>query len=108
MDVADGEKRIVDMARHWPERLASGLPVRALVVPRVTGESGTRLLRASAAEAVLALAPTTVAQLPRNGSVLGPMAALARSLPVYRLELGGDLTEGPAAIRHVLDEVTAS
>ena len=106
MHVAPGEKWVVDMARHRPERLASGLPLRALVVPQVTGELQTRVVRASAGEALLALAPTTVVQLPGNGGVLGSMAALAGSLPVYRLELGNDVTEGPAAIRRVLDEAT--
>jgi hypothetical protein len=108
MDVPEGEKRVVDMARHRPSQLASSMPVRALVVPHVAGGAHTRLVRASAAEAVLALAPTTVAQLPRNGGVLGPMAALARELPTYRLELGGPVTEGPEAIRRILDEVAGA
>jgi hypothetical protein len=106
--VAAGEKLVVDMVRHRPSQMVSGVPVRAVVVPQVVAPGETRLVRASGAEAVLALAPTTVAQLPGNGGVLGPMAALARSLPTYRLELGGDVAAGPAAIRRVLEEVTGS
>ena len=41
------------------------------------------------------------AWLPSMG-VLGPMARLVRQLPTFKLELGGDVADGPAAIRSLL------
>ena len=98
----DGEKYIVDVKRWRPQQVVSGLPVRALVVPHVQGHGETRMVPASPIEGLLALAPTTVVQLPENGGVLGPMGRLVRQLPTFKLELGGDVADGPAAIRALL------
>jgi hypothetical protein len=98
----EGEKYIVDVKRWRPEQVVSGLPVRALVVPHVRGHGETRMVPTSPIEGLLALAPTTVVQLPENGGVLGPMARLVRQLPTFTLELGGEVADGPAAIRALL------
>jgi hypothetical protein len=98
----EGEKFIVDVKRWRPEQVVTGMPVRALVVPHVIGDGATRMVEASPMEGLLALAPTTVCQLPENGGVLAAMARLVRELPTYKLELGGDVAGGPAAIRSLL------
>jgi hypothetical protein len=102
LEVADGEKLIVDVGAAYPGQLAHSLPLRAIVVPYVTGERDTRVVPASPVDALVALAPTTIAQLPGNGRVLAQMAELTRALPSYRLELGADPADGPAAIRDLL------
>jgi hypothetical protein len=104
-DVAPDEKLVVDIARHRPESLATGLPVRAVVVPVVAGDGAGRIARCSPLEALLALAPTTVLQLPRTGFGLEGMSELLRSVPTYQLELGGDVMEGPRLLSKLLDEL---
>jgi hypothetical protein len=106
-DVDDGEKLIVDMQAYRPEQLVRELPVRALVVPQVVGSGPTRLVPASPVAGLLALAPTTVYQLPRNGAVLSAMADFARQVPSYRLELGGDVEAAPQVIAEFLAESAA-
>ncbi len=87
----DGEKAVLDVAAVHPDRLVADLALDAIVLPRVVAPGPTRLVRATAADALRALAPTTVLQLPPDGgSALGPLAALSRRLPVWHLELGGD------------------
>jgi hypothetical protein len=102
-DVEEGEKLIVDVGRWRPAQVASGLPVRALLVPEVRGHGETRVVPASPVETLLALAPTTIYQLPNNGGALSAMSELVRQVPTFRLELGGDVADGPAAIRELLD-----
>lgn len=86
----DGEKLVVDLARRWPVRMARPVPVDALVVVRVGHAGPATLRRASGAEALRALAPTTIFQLPgRNGHVLRRLAGLARTLPTFELEVSG-------------------
>jgi hypothetical protein len=102
-DVEEGEKHIVDVGRWRPRQVASGLPVRAVVVPRVIGHGETRMVPSSPIQALAALAPTTVYQLPHNGGALSAMAELVRRVPTFTLELGGEVADGPAAIRELVD-----
>jgi hypothetical protein len=64
------------------------------------------MVPATPVDALLALAPTTISQIPGNGSVLSKMAELTRVLPSYRLELGSDPADGPSVIRDLLEAVS--
>jgi hypothetical protein len=99
-----GEKVVVDVA---PDRRAATLPVRALVAPVVVGGGPTRLVEASGAEVLSALASPTVLQLPDAGGALRSLAELARSLPAYRLELGGEPDRAAAAVRDLVETLAA-
>jgi hypothetical protein len=99
----EDEKHVIDMARAFPDRIARALPVDAIVLPRVAPGAVTCLERASAADALRALAPTTIYQLPSNGGLaLRPLADLARRAPVYALTLGDEPT-GPSLIAGLLE-----
>ena len=107
-DVQPGEKLVVDVGRYRPDGLASRLPLRAVVAPTVAGRKDALLRRCSRVDALLALAPTTVLQLPRTGRGLGRMADLVKAVPTYTLELADDLSSGPAAISELLDELAGT
>ena len=96
------DKAIVDVHALRPDRVASVLRVSAVVIPSVTGGKRTDLQRVSAAEAVRALAPSTIFQAP-DGSAdsLRLISAVAREVPAYSLLLGEDLAEVPPLIRSV-------
>jgi hypothetical protein len=84
--------------------VADSFPIRALILPRVTGGI-SQLRRASGAEALRALAPTTVFQLPGNdGSTFAWMAAIAREVPAFALALGEDRERIPALVRRAIEE----
>lgn len=85
-----GAKDVFFMHETCPEQIALQLEIRAIVVPRVTGEPDTRMLPASPAEALRALAPSTLFQVAPGDShgVLRVLAELVRSVPCRRLELG--------------------
>jgi hypothetical protein len=101
-----GGKFLVNVLQHRPRQLARGLELRALVVPRIKIGGSTRLVPMSRARGLLALAPTTVYQLPGNAAALESLADIARSLPVYSLEIGGPPAEAAQAIGDLLGSLT--
>ena len=103
--VARDEKLVADIAAHRPETLATGLPVRAVVVPEVVGTGPARMTPCSPVQALLAMAPATMLQLPRTDRGFAGMAELVRRVPTYRLQLGAELRDGPRALSDLLAEV---
>jgi hypothetical protein len=87
----DQEKAVIFTADHFPQQLRPSLPLKGIVVPRVTGGRG-RLSGLKASAAFLALVPTTVFQLPGAGrDSTAFLRELVTRLPCYSLELGEDL-----------------
>jgi hypothetical protein len=99
---APDEKIVVDVRAQWPSQLRASLPVRAIAVLQIGGNGNTSIAPASPVTALLALAPTTVYQLPDNGGALRPMADLVQRVPAFTLELGADPLSSPAAVRELL------
>lgn len=100
----DDEKAFMFLHRHRPDWLADGFPVRAVLVPQVTGCAAPRLRRASPAAGLAALAPSTLRLFPGlERDATRRMADLVARVPVYRLEVGPDLRGIPAAIAALLE-----
>ena len=90
-----GEKALLFLDRSFSAHLAAGLPLRAILLPRVLAGGGeTRLTPASPAAALQALAPSTIFLFRRSGSeaanLLAQLAGVTRSLPCFHLQLGAD------------------
>lgn len=97
------EKALLFVNEHYAAKVANRLPVRAILLPRVTGLPETRFQRVSVAAALAALAPSTIFQLPRAGNeALKFLATFARNLPCFSLEVGTDLSTIPPAIEGIL------
>ena len=94
---ADGEKAVL---RVDPVRPSA--PLTAVVLPSL-GAGGPELEPVSGAEALRALAPSTIFQLPPTAVPLAPLGELVRSVPSYRLALGPD----PAAAASLVEELLA-
>ncbi|HWD84684.1 MAG TPA: hypothetical protein VG321_02955 [Solirubrobacteraceae bacterium] len=104
---ASGEKAVLDVKAAMPGAVRDHLPVRAVVVPRIQG-GRTRVGSISPVQALLALAPSTVFQMPFDeGKALGSMGQLTRQVPCFSLDVGDDQTELGEAIDHVLEQVAA-
>ena len=102
-DVAD-EKAVIFAEELYPDRVIRDFPLRAVIVPRVTGATRARLLEISPAAALAALAPTTLLQHhPPQPNALAAMAELVRSVPTLSLELGSDLASIPDVIEAFLE-----
>jgi hypothetical protein len=100
------EKAVVFVDQHFPDRPIDGFPLRAIVLPTITGGARTRVLPTTRAAALTALAPSTVFQLHTAGrEALQYMAQLVRRVPAYVLELGTDVSEVPGVILALLDEL---
>ena len=87
-------------------RLRSEAPIRLLALPRVTGGHSTSFRRASRAEALLRVAPSSLVLLPYQGLGHQGMQALAElieGVPSYWLELGRDFDQLPRAVHAMLE-----
>jgi hypothetical protein len=88
----------------WPDRVVAGMPLRAIVVPQITGQTATRIEPCSPFEALVAMLPSTVAQLPAaTNEDCDRMVALAEKLPAYLLHLGTDTRGISAALTTLLN-----
>jgi hypothetical protein len=103
------EKALLFVNEHYSAKVANRLPVRAILLPRVTGLPETTFKRVSVAMALAALAPSTIFQLPRAGNeALKFLATFARHLPCFSLEVGTDLATIPPVIEGILAELAAT
>jgi hypothetical protein len=85
----DREKAIVALADRYDDQLVADAPLRAIVVPRVTGT--VRSERVSAGTVLRAMAPSTIFGLfGATPGTLAQLAAIARQVPGYVLEVGDD------------------
>ncbi len=99
------DKAIFFLREHFPEKLIREFPLRAILIPRVTGKPDTQVRVASPQAALLALAPSTVSQLPNAGAqVFQHLTALVRQVPSFYLDAGTDLPQIPQTILGVLRE----
>jgi hypothetical protein len=97
------DKATVFLNEHWPERVVPSLPLKAVLVPRITGAARTTLRPCGGMEALAAVAPATMAQLPSSdGQDLKLLSTLVRRLPTFVIELGTDVDRIPAAILEFL------
>jgi hypothetical protein len=98
------EKAVFYVEQAFPGRSIAGFPLRAIVVPRVTDRRAARALPGTRAEALAALAPSTIFQLhPPARDALARMAELVRAVPTFVLELGSDVETTPPELLRILE-----
>ncbi|WP_025742447.1 hypothetical protein [Aquimarina pacifica] len=100
----DDKYRILLYPKH-KESLIKKMPVLATLLPTVTDADKTTIVPCSSSEAMLALAPTTLFQLPGlREEAFAKMSEFARITKTYKLLLGKDST----ALPNILDEFIQS
>lgn len=108
-DRLDRQKALIFLNDAYRERLITGFPLRAVLVPRVTGERETSIERSTASAALKALAPSTMLQLPGDGKdVMRWLAALVRKVPVFTLLAGTEMSGISTAVETLLDDLRSS
>jgi len=100
------EKAVVFIHRYFQQKVCKGLPLKAIIVPQITSSTDTTYSQISKAEAITALAPSTLFQMPRNREDSFKLITdIVRQLPCYRLELGSDIKKIPDCINAILSQV---
>jgi hypothetical protein len=88
------DKQVVSFADLAPGRLERRVTIGAVVLPRVVDAAETAFYRAPAAEALLALAPSSILYVPGAGPrLIDTLGGLVERVPAYRLELGRDIRQ---------------
>jgi hypothetical protein len=106
LDRLEEEKAMIFLQEHFPAKIINQLPIKAILVPQVTGKLDTRVKPTSSMVALKALAPSTIFQLPNTGkSAFTRMSELVRQVPCYVLELGTDIPQIPQTISQLLSEL---
>ncbi len=98
-----GEKVAISLADYKTEQLIDHFPLRAVLVPMITHGAETKIVPCSARQAMMAIAPSSLAQLPASGKQdLEFLGRLARGIPCYQLLLGTGLEQIPEKIAELL------
>jgi len=102
----DTNKTVVFLSERFGSHLSTSFPLSAIMVPRITNAgTSSAIVPARSAEALLALAPSTVLQMPGGSDAyLSRLGALARAVPTFRLEMGTDLGGVAKTIAAFLDD----
>jgi hypothetical protein len=102
-----GEKALYFFHRYFPLKMSTGFPVHAILIPEITGRVSTKLKRVSPAKGFLALAPTTIYQVPKadQSEANHNLDRFVRKVPNYILEVGSDLSQIPKLIIDLLRSV---
>jgi hypothetical protein len=94
-----GEKVVVWPSRTFPQRVATSARVVAILAPTITDSRDSTLMEISPAEALRALAPSSILQFPSAGAqMFEALARLARSVPCWSLRLGSDRRQIPDVV----------
>jgi hypothetical protein len=100
------EKSILYLEDVFPGALRRSVRIAAIMLPRVMRREETTYRRASKAEALFAIAPTSVMFLPQpSHRAFDRVAELAERVPAYWLELGSDIDKIPDAVKALAAEV---
>ncbi len=98
------EKRMVLLSQIFSPRLMKATPISVVVLPRVVPDGRSMLRDASRAEALLALAPSSLLMFKIGSGISGfrKLAALVERVRCYRLDIGRDVNEIPARVEKLL------
>ncbi len=104
------EKALVLLYDCYPDRIARGFPLRAILLPQITGRVESRLCPVSPATGLIHLAPSAMSWLLYGGpqdapSAVNTLAGMVQSLPNYVLELGSNMQSVIGTVRSLLSSI---
>ncbi|KAB7732668.1 glycosyltransferase [Rudanella paleaurantiibacter] len=104
-DSMPAQKGQLFVYQHRPQQVLNQFLLRAIALPHFGGTTGTTYRPATSAEALLALAPSTMALLGAGPTTFRKLTQLVEQYPLYWLETGTDLPQIPAAVRGILSQL---
>ncbi|MFC1681576.1 serine kinase [Pseudomonadota bacterium] len=97
------EKAVVFINQHRPELMRRQMPIRAILIPHISGQPKTTITNAPRAAALRALAPNTMLQLAGNSRrTFHWLGQLVRNVPAYHLALGTEINQVPVSLQNFL------
>ena len=105
-DAALDQKFQVYLYQHYPDSVIAGFPLKAIMLPHFSGKTNTTIRWATPAEALKALAPSTMALLRADQRTFQKMSRLVNQLPLFWLETGTDLAQIPALILSTIQSLS--
>ncbi len=106
-DDSGEEKVLLFLQEHFSDRLVRDLPIRALLVPRVSDQRETTVHQVSALTGIRALAPSTMQQISGpDQSAWRAITSLAKQVPSYGIDIGSDLEMIPGVIADLLERIS--
>lgn len=95
----NADKALFFFAEPFAQTIVPALPLKMILLPVINAETHSSLCAISPAQALLALAPSTLFQLVgEKTQTMQQLSRLVRQLPCFRLALGADLAQIPALI----------
>jgi len=102
-DFPGAEKALFLLNKERSAKMLSGFPVKAVLLPQVTGLTETTIFPVSPAQAMLALAPSTIFQFRGTTThAFESMSRLVREVPCFALRLGTDRSMIAKSIQRIL------
>jgi hypothetical protein len=99
----DREKAVYLFTPGHQEIMVKGFPIKAILIPRITGNKETTITESQNNLSLISLAPESIFQLPGAGAKhLQIMADLIRQVPCFSLELGSQIERIPVVIEKFL------
>jgi hypothetical protein len=98
------EKALFFLMDYFPDQVKHTATLDALIIPKITG-GVTRLVPTSKIQALLAIAPTTLLQLPlAETKKISAFKTIIEQVPCYTLELGPDVRAIPNLMKKFLKD----
>lgn len=108
IDTLEHEKSIVFINDYLPEKLIASFPMRAILLPKITGQPHTSLQPASPMQGLRTLGPSSLFQTAtQSEAAFAALGRLVRQVPSYYLNVGTILSEIPQTIQGLLAELAA-
>jgi hypothetical protein len=100
------EKAQVFVHDYFPEKTIKQIPLKAMILPKFSGKESTHFESSTPAEALKALAPSTIGLFQEKAVYLKRLTHLSRQVPVFKLHTGTDLVQIPATIVQILGKMS--
>ena len=100
---AEDEKNLAFIYRDYPKYVIREFPVKAILLPEVTGDTRSRVVPISSAEAFRTIGPNNLFQFTgeKNGT-FHSLVRLVNRVPSFRLYVGRDSVDTRRRIREVI------
>lgn len=100
------EKAVYFLYKHYKEKIILHFPIKAILIPQVTGLTDTKLEKTSAIEGIKLMVPQQISRQPSAGrEIFQNLAKIFRQVPCYQLNVGTDRQQIPEKIINLLKEL---
>lgn len=101
----DTEKGRLFVSDFYPEKIIKQFTIKAILLPKYTGLTETTIKHASKADAMKAMAPSSIWLLRTDAEMVKKIASLIRKLPCYWLYTGTNLQQIPLKIEELINSI---